>query len=74
MHNPDYSNNDYFRMGAAVAVGELFDSGQLGDKEEVAPETRSFLASFGLKSKQDIKDLGITGPYASDFDAIYDEE
>ncbi len=71
MRQDGFSNNDYFRMGAAVAVGELFDGGQLGDKKAVAGETRSFLESFGLKSLQDIKDLGITGPYINDFETLF---
>ena len=74
MRDREYSENDYFRMGAAVAVGELFDGGQLGDKYAVATETRSFLASFGLKSLQDIRDLGVTGPYLNDFEIIYADE
>lgn len=74
MRNERFSNNDYFRMGAAVAVGELFDGGHLGNKAEVAAETRSFLESFGLKNLQDIRQLGIVGPYASDFEELYIDE
>lgn len=65
------SDNDLFRMGAAVAVGELYDSGRLGDKDGVAREVKSYLASFGLKSLEDIRALGMTGPYIEDFERLY---
>lgn len=66
-----YSHNDYFKMGAAVAVGELFDLGRLGDKDEAASEVRTYLGSFGLETLQDICDLGIKGPYLDDFIKVY---
>ena len=65
------SDRDLFKMGAAVAVGELYDSGRLGDKVVVAPEVRSYLASFGLKDLDDIRALGMTGPYIEDFEKLY---
>ena len=71
MEDRGYSDSDYFKMGAAVAVGELYDSGRLGDKDEVAGEVRAYLGSFGLKSMDDIRALGITGPYIEDFKAVY---
>lgn len=66
-----HSSNDYFRMGAAVAVGELYDAGRLGEKTEVAGEVRSFLKSFGINSIEDVHALGVTGPYIEDFRALY---
>lgn len=68
-----YSHNDYFKMGAAVAVGELFDLGSLGDKDEAASEVCTYLGSFGLETLQDICDLGIKGPYLDDFIKVYAE-
>ncbi len=65
------SSNDYFRMGAAVAVGELYDAGRLGEKAEVAGEVRSFLKSFGIHGIEDVRALGVTGPYIEDFAALY---
>ncbi len=65
------SDKNLFKMGAAVAVGELYDSGRLGDKAVVAPEVRSYLASFGLKDLEGIRALGMTGPYIEDFERLY---
>ena len=65
------SDKDLFKMGAAVAVGELYDSGRLGDRIAVAPEVRAYLASFGLKDLEDIRALGMTGPYIEDFERLY---
>ena len=65
------SDKDLFKMGAAVAVGELYDSGRLGDKVTVATEVIAYLASFGLKDLEDIRALGITGPYIEDFEKLY---
>lgn len=65
------SDKDLFKMGAAVAVGELYDSDRLGDRIAVAPEVRAYLASFGLKDLEDIRALGIIGPYIEDFERLY---
>lgn len=65
------TDNDYFKMGAAVAVGELYDAGRLGDKRQVAEDVRSYLASFGITSIDDISGLGMTGPYVEDFHTLY---
>ena len=66
-----YSNNDYFRMGAAIAVGELYDMaafrGILCDEDEV----RSYLESFGVRGMDDVDELGIKGPYRRDFERLY---
>ena len=62
---------DYFKMGAAVAVGELFDLGKLGFSEEDFSMVRGFLGSFGVQGLQDVADLGIKGPYLRDFERIY---
>ena len=71
MDKIDRSDKDLFKMGAAVAVGELYDSGRLGDRIAVAPEVRACLASFGLKNLEDIRALGMTGPYIEDFERLY---
>ena len=65
------SDKDLFKMGAAVAIGELYDSGRLGDKIAIASEVIAYLASFGLKNLEDIRALGITGPYIEDFEKLY---
>ena len=65
------TNNDYFKMGAIVAVGELYDSGRLGNKQTVAEDTRLFLESFGVRSLEDIRNLGVTGPYIEDFQTLF---
>ena len=66
-----YSKNDYFRMGAAIAVGELYDMaafrGILCDEAEV----RSYLESFGVRGMDDVDELGIKGPYRRDFERLY---
>ena len=65
------SKNDYFRMGAAIAVGELYDMaafwGILCDEAEV----RSYLESFGVRGMDDVDELGIKGPYRRDFERLY---
>ena len=71
MKRGEYSDNDYFKMGAAVAVGELYDAGRLGDCDEVASEVRSYLKSFGIAGLQDVRDLGIKGPYIEGFERMY---
>lgn len=66
------NDNTYFKMGAAVAVSELFGLGRLGSPAKVAGETREFLSSFGIKSMEDVDDLGICGPYVDDLARIYE--
>ena len=65
-------SNTYFKMGAAVAVSELFGLGRLGSPAKVAGETREFLGSFGIKSMEDVDELGICGPYVDDLAKIYE--
>ena len=55
-----YSNNEYFRMGAAVAVGELYDMAAFGSFLTDDDKVRSYLGSFGVK-----------GPYRRDFERLY---
>lgn len=66
-----YSDNDYFRMGAMIAVGELYDMaafrGILCDEGEV----RLYLESFGVRGMDDVDALGIKGPYRHDFERLY---
>lgn len=66
-----YSDNQYFKMGAVVAVGELYDLGRLGQKDKVAGDVRCFLESFGLSTIRDVHDLGITGPYLEELEELY---
>lgn len=68
----DRDNNAYFKMGAAVAVSELFGLGRLGTPAKVAGETREFLSSFGIRSMDDVDELGICGPYVDDLARIYE--
>lgn len=62
---------DFFRMGAVVAIGELFDEGMLGDKDAVADDVCDYLDSFGVTGLDDIRALGISGPYLEDFERMY---
>ncbi len=65
------SDNDYFRMGAAIAVGELYDMAAFGSLLEDEAEVRSYLASFGIRGLDDVDELGIKGPYRRDFERLY---
>lgn len=67
----DAENNRYFKMGAAVAVGEMFDAGLLGSEPEARKAVLSFLASFGVRSMEDVENLGIMGPYRRDFRSLF---
>lgn len=62
---------EFFRMGAAVAIGELYDEGMLGDKNAVAHDARDYLESFGIANFDEVCRLGITGPYLEDFKRIF---
>lgn len=62
---------EFFRMGAAVAIGELYDEGMLGDKNAVAYDVRDYLESFGIASFDEVCRLGVTGPYLEDFKRIF---
>lgn len=62
---------EFFRMGAAVAIGELYDEGMLGDKNAVAYDVRDYLESFGIASFDEVCRLGIIGPYLEDFKRIF---
>ena len=64
---------EFYRMGAAVAIGELYDEGMLGDKNAVACDVRDYLESFGIASFDEVCKLGITGPYLEDFKRIFAE-
>ena len=66
-----YSENDYFRMGAVVAVGELYDMAAFGDFLTDEQEVRSYLESFGVRGLDDVDALGIKGPYRRDFERLY---
>lgn len=67
------SNNDFFKMGAVVAIGELFDHGKLGNKKDVALEVRDYLSSFGIRSISDMRSLGMGDHYLEDFKGVYPE-
>lgn len=62
---------EFFRMGAAVAIGELYGEGMLGDKNAVAYDVRDYLESFGIASFDEVCRLGITGPYLEGFKRIF---
>ena len=64
---------EFFRMGAAVAIGELYDEGMLGDKNVVVRDVRDYLESFGIASFDEVCRLGVTGPYFEDFKRIFAE-
>lgn len=64
-------NNTYFKMGATVAISELFGLGRFGEDERAAEEARSFLTSFGVRNMEDVANLGIRGPYLFDLKRIY---
>ena len=66
-----YTDNDYFRMGAAIAVGELYDMASFGSFLEDDREVRSYLESFGVRGLDDVGKLGIKGPYRRDFERLY---
>lgn len=67
----DYSNNDYFRMGAAVAVGELYDMAAFGRFLKSDCEVRAYLESFGVHGMDDVNNLGIRGPYRRSFERLF---
>ncbi|WP_350454538.1 hypothetical protein [Slackia heliotrinireducens] len=66
------NGNDFFKMGALVAVGELFDMGMLGSSDDQRTEVRHFIRSFGVDSIEDVEGLGITGPYLADFVKVFE--
>ena len=66
-----YSDNDYFRMGAAIAVGELYDMAAFGRLIEDEEGVKSYLESFGIRGMDDVDELGIKGPYRRDFERFY---
>ena len=66
-----YSDSELFKMGAAVAIAELFAMGYLGNGNEGATEVQKYLKSFGISRLDDIVTLGIKGPYMDDFQEIY---
>ncbi len=51
------SDNDYFRMGAAIAVGELYDMAAFGSFLEDEQGVRSYLESFGVRGLDDVDAL-----------------
>ena len=67
----DYSENDYFRMGAAIAVGDLYDMALFRNLLADDRAVRSYLESFGVRGMADVDDLGIKGPYRRDFERIF---
>lgn len=66
-----FSDNDYFRMGAAIAVGELYDMAAFGRFLEDDKEVKSYLGSFGVCGLEDVDELGIKGPYRRDFERLF---
>lgn len=68
------SNQDYFRMGASIAVGELNWLASRDDFLKDDEEVRQYLASFGVCGMDDIDALGIGDPYRRDFERLYAPE
>ena len=66
-----YSDNDYVRMGAAIAVGELYDMAAFGRLIEDEEGVKSYLESFRIRGMDDVDELGIKGPYRRDFERLY---
>ena len=66
-----YTDNDYFCMGAAIAVGELYEMAAFGRVLEEDREGTSYLESFGVRGLEDVDALGIKGPYRRDFERLY---
>lgn len=66
-----FSDNDYFRMGAAIAVGELYNMAAFKEILCDEGEVKSYLASFGVRGMDDVDALGIKGPYRRDFERLY---
>ena len=58
-------------MGAAIAVGELYDMAAFGRFLEDEQGVRSYLASFGVRGMADVDELGIKGPYRRDFERLF---
>ena len=67
----EHSDNDYFRMGAAIAVGELYDMAAFGSFLEDENEVKAYLESFGICGRNVVDELGIKGPYRRDFERLY---
>ena len=61
----------YFRMGAAVALGEMIRGGIVADSREMREQIREYLESFGIRGMDDIEALGIGSVYRYDFEHIY---
>ena len=67
------TENDYFKMGAIVAIGELFDEGLLGARDAAAPQVRDYLRSFGICGFDDMRALGMGDIYINDFETLYEQ-
>lgn len=64
------SDNDYFRMGSVVAVGELCDMAAFGSALTDGQEVKSHLESFGVHGLDDVDKLSIRSPYRCDFERL----
>ena len=71
---PRYGENDFFRMGAAVAVGELLDEGSIAPSVDCTPDqvARDYLSSYGVCSREDVDYLGIRGVCRQSLDRLFD--
>lgn len=67
-----HTNNDYFKMGAVVAVGELYGQGMLESSDDTAADIRTFLGSFGVNDLDDMRALGMGDVYLSNFKNVYE--
>ena len=61
----------YFRMGAAVALGEAIRAGVVADTEKMRAVLKEYLESFGIRGMEDIEALGIGNVYRYDFESIF---
>ena len=67
----DAEANHYFRMGAAVALGEMIRDGVIPNNSAMRESLKRYLMSFGIKGMDDVEELGIGSVYRYDFEAFF---
>lgn len=55
------ADNVSFQLGALVAVGDLFESGLLGERGEAAVELCDLMSGFGIADAEDAEKAGLRG-------------
>lgn len=55
------TDNVSFQLGALVAVGDLFESGLLGERGEAAVELCDLMKGFGIANADEARDAGLRG-------------